>query len=471
MNTKLMGTAVVLFVGALTLAWFSNGQGVIVNDPERNIYIPEALLMPLQVKAAYNSDRIYFRYRWPAENPGIYHDMLRYESGKWVRYGSSTVGPQPQGIYEDRITMLVDDGSVPQFEKYGGYITVGDGMRFFTDAASKQDVKNHPYLGKQKHKKDVRKHLPETRSDFSDWASVVDKVTLDGQRKAGYFLDLWHWRAHRSNPVGKADDQFVAEYRYGDAGKGPYFNNWDKRSVQPRLMFDMARTGFRALSWNDIVQHKLGFDDIYYLREDQAIPFDSTHAWQEGDTLPRRVLRAGEGSRADISVYGEARWADGYWDVTLVRAMDTAHPLDDKIFQDNRVYAVAFSVHRNATGSRWHYISLPFRMGLNRDADFRAVRFEGENPPWQHDWFEVTLFYPGQVSWPLLNSRRHAGAEQIRQGVPVGYRHSEAQLAAYGVELEFNDVIVRQWWYTLFAGLLLIVAFGFAVNQLLQGRR
>jgi hypothetical protein len=55
---------------------------------------------------------------------------------------------------------------------------------------------------------------------------------------------------------------------------------------------------------------------------------------------------------------------------------------------------------------------------------------------------EVTLFYPGQVSWPHLNSAQHAGADNDRaEGVPVKFRHSEAQLAHYGVEAEFRDEI------------------------------
>jgi hypothetical protein len=83
----------------------------------------------------------------------------------------------------------------------------------------------------------------------------------------------------------------------------------------------------------------------------------------------------------------------------------------------------------------------------------------------------VKLFYPGQVSWPMLNSRMHAGASKIRQGVPVKVRHSETQLAHYGVEMEFNDAIIRQWRLTLVAGLLLIGALGVALVLLLGEER
>lgn len=470
MKRMLLYLSLVIFIGMLGVSWLSHGTGVVKNDPERNIYIPEELMMSLQVKAAYNGRDMFFRYRWPSERPGIYHDMLKYEGGKWVRYGSAVVGPQPQGIYEDRLTMLVDDGSVPEFGKYGGYIAIGDRMRFFTNEATKKEVQAHPYLGKEKKQKEVGKYLPATRSNIDDWASVVSEKELAALRNAGYFLDLWHWRAHRSNPVDKSDDQFVAEARYGDSGKGPFFTNWDKEKQQPKLMFDPAKSGRRALRWDDLAQRKLGFDDLYYLREDQAVPFDPSLEWKDGDTIPRRVLRMGEGSRADISVVGKARWKDGFWDVTLVRAMDTGNSLEDKAMVDKGTYTVAFAVHRNATGSRWHYVSLSVSLGLGRDAELRAIRFDGDNPRWDQAWLDVTLFYPGQVSWPLLNSVKHAGADSIKAGVPVKYRHSEHQLTHYGVEMEFDDEIRGQWLYTLVGGVLLIVGFGFALNTLL-GRK
>jgi hypothetical protein len=135
---------------------------------------------------------------------------------------------------------------------------------------------------------------------------------------------------------------------------------------------------------------------------------------------------------------------------------------------DKRVYNLAFSVHRNALGSRWHNISLPITLGLSREADLVATRFDGNEPTWNQPWHTVTLFYPGQVSWPMLNSAKHAGAENITKGVPVKYRHSESQLAHYGVEAEFADEIRRQWLFTLFAGVLLVGGFGFALNQLLK---
>ena len=459
-----------IFLCVLGLSWLTHGTGVIKNDVARNIFIPKELTTPLQVKAAYNGRDIFFRYRWPTRQPSIYHDMIRFEGGKWVRQGASIAGPEPKGIYEDRLAMLVDDGSVPEFGKYGGYITVGDRMRFFTNEATAAEVKAHPYLGQKRNQAEVGKHLPATRRDINDWASVVPEEELAMLRKAGYFLDLWHWRAHRSNPIGASDDQFVFDARYGDAGKGPFSDNWDAEKQQPKFMLDSQRTNRHALSWDDLMQHKLGFDDVYFISEDTAVPFDATYAWKDGDTIPRRLLQKGDGSHADITVVGQARWKDGYWDLTLKRAMDTGKPADDKILLDKRVYDVAFAVHRDTLGSRWHYVSLPFTLGLGRAADIVAARFDGNEPTWNQDWTAITLFYPGQVSWGHLNSVKHSGAENIKKGVPVKYRHSEIQLAHYGVEAEFADAIRRQWLFTMIAGVLLIAGFGVGLNGLL-GRK
>lgn len=82
---------------------------------------------------------------------------------------------------------MLDDGSVPEFARYGGYMAIGSGIDTFTKHPSDEAVK--------------------------------------AQREAGYFLDLWHWRGHRSNPINMSDDQVIAEARLGDAGKSSAGSN------------------------------------------------------------------------------------------------------------------------------------------------------------------------------------------------------------------------------------------------------
>lgn len=463
--------ALALFGGGLLLSWLSHGTGVVHDDPKRNISIPKQLTVPLQVQAAYNDTQMFFRYRWPAEKPDIFHDVVKFEDGKWVRKGKGNPGPEPDGLQEDRVAMMLDDGSVPEFARYGGYMAIGSGIDTFTKHASDEAVKAHPHLGKKLKGDVVTKSLPGTRTDINDWASVQPEATLKAQREAGYFLDLWHWRGHRSNPINMSDDQVIAEARLGDAGKSSAGSNWDDEKKQPKLMFNAATTGYKALKWDDVKGGKIAQDSPYFLREGEALPFDPAAGWVNGDTLPRRTLRAPEGSMADIAVQGKGRWADGFWDVTLTRKLDTGHPLDDKVLKDQGAYAVAFAIHRDATGGRWHYVSLPASLGLGRAGDIVATRFAGDAPQWGEKWSSIELFYPGQVSWPHLNSTKHAGAEFIRKGQPVTTHHSVAQLKHYGIEAEFADEISRQWLWTLLAGVAMIAAFGIALNQLLKSKQ
>lgn len=445
-----------MFAGALLLALLTHGTGVVRNDAARNIWIPDELTMPLQLQAAYNESQVYFRYRWPARQPHVVTDLLRYRDGKWRRQSRTPIGSDPGSLAEDRLAMMLDDGSVPEFDRYGGYVTVGAQMRDFT--GSGVDAAHQ------------RKYLPATRTNPQDWYSIVDQKTLAAQRKAGYFLDMWHWRAHVSNPLGRADDQHVAWYRLFDSGETVAFSNWNAATGQPLWMFDPARHLPGALRWTDVTSTSAKPSGRpYYLLETEAVPFDPQHPWRDDDVIPGQVLRDAADSRAEIRVQGRGRWADGYWDVTLVRALDTGHPLEDKVLRDQGVYTVAVSVHRDARASRWHYVSLPLQVGLGRTADVVATRFTGSTPPWDRiDKHKVTLFYPGQVNWPHLTSQRHAGSKYIAKGVPVKYRHSEKQLARYGVEMEFDGEIRRQWWLTLLLGVLLIASFVYSIGWLIR---
>jgi len=469
MRKMLLPAAIVVFGGTLALSWFTHGTGVIRNDPERNLVVPSLLTVPLQVKVAYNGQTISFRYRWPSPRPSIHHDVIVFQNGEWGRRGGNISGPQPQGLAEDRIAMMLDDGSVPEFARYGGYITVHPGMVDLTSEAEATQVRAHPYLGGQLRQSEVSKFLPATRRNPAEWTSVVPEPELQALRRAGYFIDLWHWRAHRSNPIGFSDDQYVSEVRGSDGGRAPFGDNWDGQQNRPRFMFDPEKTGGRrAYSWVDLTQGRISFDGNYYLHEDNRVAFDPNAGWRDGDTIPRRLLQMPQGSRGDIRVVsGQGRWSNGFWEVTLRRAMDTGNPTDDKIILDRRVYDLAFAVHRDANGGRWHYVSLPVTLGVGREAELAAVRYDGEEPHWNQPWHNVTLFYPGQVTWASLTSVRHAGAVNVVRGVPVRFRHSEEQLAHYGIEREFSDAIRNQWQYTLLGGVLLIVAFGAALSGLL----
>ena len=71
-------------------------------------------------------------------------------------------------------------------------------------------------------------------------------------------------------------------------------------------MLNPEKTGRRALNWDDLIQRELSFDDVDFISEAAAVPFDAGCAWYECNGIPRRLLRAGDGSNADIKVAGKA---------------------------------------------------------------------------------------------------------------------------------------------------------------------
>lgn len=454
-RTTYLAASAAIFTGLLVAAWVTHGTGIVKDDPERNIVIPDELMSELQVKVAYDGEDIWFRYRWPVERPAIFNDVLVYNDGKWEKRGGETLGPNPDFLTEDRVAMMIDDGSVPLFSRYGGYITIGDGLTTFTGTPETDEERT--------------KYLPSTRTDPNDFETVRPESDLEKLRAAGQFIDLWQWRSSRSNPIGLGDDGFVAEERGGDEGTGPYTTNFDKETGQPKYMFNPDVAGYRALAINDVVSGQVGFNDTYYLAAETAVPFDPNYAWKNGDTIPRRYLRPETGSRGDVVQPAAARWRNGFWDVTLRRKMDTGNPLDDKIFRDGGSYDLAFAVFRNASTMRWHYVTLPVSLGLGEPAQIEAKLSEPGKPDWTGPWTEIKTFYPGQVTWGrLTDARQHPGADRIAQRVPVAARHTEEQLALYGVQMEFADEIKRQWIWTLIASLGLIVALGISVNLLMR---
>jgi len=207
-RTRYLAASAVIFGGLLVAAWVTHGTGIVRDDPERNIVIPKELTSELQVKVAYDGDNIWFRYRWPVERPAIFNDVLVYQDGAWEARGGEELGPDPDFLVEDRVAMMIDDGSVPLFSRYGGYITIGEGLTTFTGVPETEEERT--------------KYLPSTRTDRDDFDSIKPESELEKLRAAGQFIDLWQWRASLSNPSGLGEDGFVAEAREGDAGGGPY---------------------------------------------------------------------------------------------------------------------------------------------------------------------------------------------------------------------------------------------------------
>ncbi len=414
-------------------------------DPERNVYIPGTGIdfSTLRVAATYDDERIRIHYEYATDRPSWYHQYWVYQGdGEWKRYGSG-FGPDEHGLYEDRISMLLDDGSVDGFDRYGGWMTTHEGMRSLTSAVDADAARAHPTLGEALGRSDVRKYIPQSRSTEDpaemSWDAVRNDDELAGLQNDGVFLDLWQWRAHRSHPMGVADNGYILHYRLSSEGRGMYTTNWDDDAGQPAYMLDPEVTGKRALDWGRLVKREYGQDDPYFISQDNSLAFDPEHDWQPGDTLPQRFLRAPSGSRGAIAA--EGRYENGAWRIRLTRSLKAPSPKDSKPLEEGGIYNVAFAVHVGQVGARWHQVSLPHTLGLDVDeADIVAVRVDDVETADDAAlrWAELPVMYPGQVTWQWLNSD-HPGAEEVRSGeVSIHDQHVYEQLRSFIIAEEIR---------------------------------
>jgi hypothetical protein len=179
------------------------------------------------------------------------------------------------------------------------------------------------------------------------------------------------WRAHRSRPIGMADDGYVLQYRLTDAGKNIFSKNWDKAAKQPKYMFDAAKVGFKSRVMADIRDTS---QPSSLIAGENTAAFDPNAGWKEGDMIPEYYVNphGTKGSAADNNSV-QSSWKDGMWTVVFTRKLDTGHPADDKIMKVGGVYTFGFAVHDDNITTRGHHVSWPMTVGIGTEADIEAV--------------------------------------------------------------------------------------------------
>jgi hypothetical protein len=329
-------------------------------------------------QVAYDNENAYFRLQWKTRNPypGEAYPALRFDGKEWKPYGNQRLnaavrkGEQP-AIYEDRFSIMIDDGGVPAFANQGCWLTCHNGERDSPKQPTTAEVQANPLLSALK-KNDVRKYLPSTRTDaLASWDQGKSLDEIAKIKAAGSFLDLIQWRAHRSNPVGMADDGYVLEYRNFDAGKNPFSSNLDAKTKLPKFMYDEKKTGKKALALDDIRKMPTAL-----VREQNAVAFDPNAGWKAGDLLPRYVVSREDaaGSAAD-NKQAKGVWKDGTWTLVWARPLNLANP-DDKALKEGKVYNFAFAAHDDNMTSRGHFVSFQVTVGFGAKAAVEATRLK-----------------------------------------------------------------------------------------------
>ena len=181
-------------------------------------------------------------------------------------------------------------------------------------------------------------------------------------------MDLIQWRAHRSHAVGKADDGYVLEFRYSDSGTDMFGSNADSKTHAPKYMWDEKKVGYKSITIDQLRKA-----DHFLIREQNALPFDPTLGWKEGDMIPDYVIsrEGAKGSAADNNSI--ASWKDGTWTLVIIRPLGLSND-DDKSLKEGGVYNVGFALHDDNITTRGHHVSFVKTLGFGAKADIQATK-------------------------------------------------------------------------------------------------
>ncbi len=230
------------------------------------------------VKAAYDDENIYFQVKWqdPTGTESINKKMWTYDAadGTWSQSGN-----------EDRVYFLFNINATDFDAGCGVYCHYGN----------------------------------------PDWDKADDSKM--GTNNPGESIDVWHWKAHRTNPTDHAEDkhwvalteatetpyegEILLKTRLADDGDG--FDSGNAEAGLPKFMH----------------KNDPGANADFLFAPD-SVPFDPNANWSDGDTIPGYIVKEGTGSRADVTAVSS--YSNGTWIVEFKRSLITDNP-DDAQFE------------------------------------------------------------------------------------------------------------------------------------------
>jgi len=153
------------------------------------------------------------------------------------------------------------------------------------------------------------------------------------------YLDEWHWKAARTNPIGMMDDGFVDNERQTA-------KKWGRKMDSPTAGGYYNNTNDSPFpAW----MNKLGISEApYWVYDDNKVAFIDTH--KPGDRVGGIVISKFEKSRGDVTAKG--LWKDNYWTLEIKRKRKTDHEnskTQDIQFEDlNKAYHFGVTAFDNS---------------------------------------------------------------------------------------------------------------------------
>jgi hypothetical protein len=143
------------------------------------------------------------------------------------------------------------------------------------------------------------------------WSLDREKSDLSIRSSKPHTADIWFWKAHRSDPMGYADDM-IHVYAAVELPNARKIISQDGQAMYLQRLGDSGESMYENIVYDDY----------------------------QGDELTHFKNRRPSGSRADIRARGG--WADGIWTIEILRTLQTGHE-DDVQFDVQQRYPFGIS--------------------------------------------------------------------------------------------------------------------------------
>jgi hypothetical protein len=253
----------------------------------------------LKTKSVYTKDEILFRFEWPDKDKSMEKNAWKFGGGKWNKIKAN----------EDRLGLVFEINRIDKFATKGCAVMCHN--------ESKNEKEWYYAVSSQKEK-----------------------------------ADMWHWKSVRSNPVGYAEDGYVAfnatkepeKGRKRDAGSGTKAkNNRTKDKSGPAYMQDPSKSA--SIPGTLLVA--------------QAVEIKNATEFEDGDQIPGYMLQPGwKDSFGDVKAKGA--WQNGKWTLMMSRKLNTGYD-DDIQFNTRKKYPFSLAVFDNS-GEHDSYNAEPLKL-------------------------------------------------------------------------------------------------------------
>ena len=268
---------------------------------------------PIKVKAVENGEEMFFHISWYDPSQSLQHlPLVKTEQG-WKVTQDGFHHFNERTHYEDKLAVILSN-------------TCAFG------AAGTAHLGHKPLKDKPAH-----------------WAGKGYHYTQPGK-----LVDLWHWKAVRTNDMFLADDNFIgapeierpASRRYTGGympdGKdsGSYVMNWKWYKQDIIIPKRLPKDPDALKNYQDSAKHgSLSWVIPWFSYEPYAAENDR---FPVGTIMPSVMYTSNrfEGDRADVRA--RAQWSDNVWSLELVRKINTQSPKDIPLHDGVCLWIAAF---------------------------------------------------------------------------------------------------------------------------------